>query len=171
MHIDTKLPNLGRVISRKKINTQQYTYGKLPLLAASIVRTDAGWAAVIIPTGQAPVVLETGLNGPKAAEQAIWQHLDNVLPDIFGGPLETPRSPTPRKSRAKAKIAVTHESGHTARHHGRVRYVITGGTEGQIMYAARKLMKENQGYGLLFGELETIDGVLTLRGSRSDNCE
>lgn len=169
MQIDMS-PSSGRVISRKKIDVSEYSLGGRKAKAASVIRTDNGYNAVLLVEGQPPIV-RTGLKGPKAAEQQIYQLLDDVLPDFLGGPLQTPLQPKPRKSRAQAQISETHNKGHTPRHHGSVEYVITGETEGQILHQVRKLNRWYQGYGVQFGELETIDGVLTIHGRRSDNCE
>lgn len=163
-------PGLGRVISRKKIDVSEYHRDGHNAQAAVVVRTESGYAAVLFVEGQPPFV-ETGRKGPSAAEQHIYGWLDGVLPDFLGGPLKTPRKPKPRKSRAKAKVTITSEAGRTPRHHGHVYYTITAATEGQIRHMARQMMREHMGYGLSFGEIETIDGVLTLKGHRSDNCE
>lgn len=169
MQMDTSTPDIGRVISRKKMDVSEYTKDGRQAQAASIVRTQDGYAAILFVEGQPPIV-ETGLKGPQAAEQHIYRLLDNVIPDTYGGPLKMPREKARRKSRAKARVSCVHTGGG-GKSHGRYYYTITGATEGQIKYAARRIFNSNIGYGIRFGALETIDGVLTMKGSCSDNCE
>jgi hypothetical protein len=171
MHVDTKLPNLGRVISRKKLDglgASEHTVGGRPVLAGTIVHSDTGFAIVLLVDGSSPVIA-SGHTSERAAYEKLWDLIDRPVPDFLADDSYTP--PKPKRSRARAQVVETATPGRTARHHGRVDYVITADTEGPILYAARRLMKEWGGYGMSFGELETIDGVLTLRGYRKDNCD
>lgn len=158
---------MNAIISRRRVSVPGRECDGKPVISASIVKTAVGFDAVLILKDDAPIVI-SGQRTDADAVRRLFELLDDDSDEI---PFLGQSHDKPKPSRAKATVLETRTSGPTPRHHGSVEYVITGKTEGQIMYQVRKLQRCFQGYGLLFGELETVDGVLTIRGHRSGNCE
>jgi hypothetical protein len=145
---------------------------------ASVIETDAGFDGVFYAL-YFNIITSAGHATFEEAKAAILAQLTpgptftDEEPDFLSVASDTipPPPPKPPRSRARSKVDVVHHRGRTGRHHGRYYYTVTGETEGAIKHAARRIFKEMAGYGILFGEVETIDGVLTLKGECSDNCE
>lgn len=159
----------GRIRSRRKYDVAGRTKEGRRVLAAAILVMDnpmgAPWnplyGCTLIVEGLDPIT-DNGFFNEAAAYERLDQLLDRNVPDFLSGPPEPPPPPV------TAKVVDT-STGVYGHHYGFTYYTITG-TEAEIEEAVRQLTDRWKEWGIEFGELETIDGVLTARGQRRNRC-